>query len=94
MGVFFVEGFPYSLINHVYITTFQCWLLMAAIVAIFFLIEFRKFSFVVISVFCLGVFTTLQWIHYYDQVNQQQLVVYKVAGHSAFDIMDNGKTFY
>jgi competence protein ComEC len=94
MGVFFVEGFPYSLINHVYITTFQCWLLIAAILAIFFLIEFRKFGFVVMAVFCLGIFTVLQWVHYYDQVNHQQLIVYKVVGHSAFDIMDNGKSFF
>lgn len=94
IGVFTVEAFPYSLIEHVYITTFQCWLLIAAIIAMFFLIEFRKFSFVLISVFCVVIFSGLQWIHYYDQVNKPQFVVYKVAGHSAFDIMDNGRTFF
>jgi len=93
-GVFSVESFPYSLIDHVFITTFQCWLLILAILSIFLLIEFRKFRFVLISFFCLMTFSALQWNHYDDYVNQQQLVVYKVSGHSAFDLMDNGKSFF
>jgi competence protein ComEC len=93
-GVFTVEAFPYSLIDHVFITTFQCWLLMAAILSVFFLIEFRKFPFAVISMSCVIIFSLLQWNHFATEINKKQFVVYNVSGQRAFDLIDNGKAFF
>lgn len=92
-GVFMVEAFPYSLINHVYITTAQCWLLILSILSIFMLIEFRKFSFVIITSICILWFTALQWEHFSKSFSQQKFTVYKVAGQSAFEIISGGNSF-
>ncbi len=44
-SVFLVEELPYSLINGVYLTTFQCWLLIGIIFCIIFLLEQKSFRF-------------------------------------------------
>ena len=92
--VFSVEDFPYSLIDNVYITTSQCWLLMLTIVAIVLLLEFKKFSYALLACSCLIGFSVIQWNHFSQQVDQQKLVVYRVAGHNAWDIVDRGKAYF
>ena len=47
IGVFAVEDLPYSLINGVYLTTFQCWLLMGVIILFILLFEFKRFRYVI-----------------------------------------------
>lgn len=94
MGVFSVEDFPYSLIDNVYITTAQCWLLMLTIAAVILLVEFKKFSYALIAFFCVMGFSIIQWNHFTQEVDQQKLVVYRVAGHSALDIVDRGKAYF
>ena len=93
-GVFEMEALPFSLIDNVYMTTFQCWLLIAAIVFAAVFIEFKKFSHAVVVSLCLIVFSITQWSHFYEEVDIQKLTIYKVAGHSAWDIIDRGKVYF
>jgi len=93
-GVFSVEGFPYSLIDNIYITTFQCWLILAIFISGILLFEYRKFSFALLTFSGVITFSIIQWNHFYHEVDDQKLVVYKVAGHSAFDIVDQGKVYF
>jgi competence protein ComEC len=93
-GVFEMEALPFSLIDNVYITTFQCWLLIGVIVLIILLIEFKKFSAAVVMLFCVIGFSVIQWMHFYKETDVQKITVYKVGGHSAWDIMDSGQAFF
>jgi competence protein ComEC len=91
--VFQTEKLPYSLIENVYISTSQCWFLMIALLSFIILIEFREIKFLMITACSVILFTALQWHRYYENINQRQLVIYKIAGHSAFDLIQRGKAF-
>jgi competence protein ComEC len=92
--VFIVESFPFSLIENIYITTFQCWLLMAALVFFILMIQFKRYNCLLLATFLIAGFSFLQWQHFFDEVSTRRIVVYKVPGHSAIDLMDHGKTFF
>ncbi len=93
-GVFAVEDLPYSLINGVYLTTFQCWLLMGAIISVILLFEFRKFRYLVCALVMILAFTFVQWQHYFQEVDKRQLIVYRVNGHGAIEWIDHGKSYF
>ena len=94
LGVFVVEDLPYSLINGVYLTTFQCWLLMGVIVSIVLLFEFKKFQCMILTAVLVIIFSVVQWQHFEEEMNHKQLVVYRVAGHSAMEWIDQGKSYF
>jgi competence protein ComEC len=92
-GVFKLEALPFSLIDNVYITTFQCWVLMTALVFSVFLFRFRKFSMAVAVCISIIMFSILQWNHFYEEVDVKKFTVYKVSGFSAVDMIDRGQAF-
>lgn len=94
IGVIKMEALPLSIIDNVYITTFQCWLLMGAIVSIALLFELRRINFVVAAAVCVGIFTIAQWIHFEQHIYQKKLTVYSVSGHSAWDVTENGQVYF
>lgn len=93
-GVFKMEALPWSLIDNVYITTFQCWLLMGAILCVVFLFELRKTSYLTAAALFTVLFSVIQWIHFADNVSQKKLIVYNISGHSAWDVMQNGQVYF
>lgn len=92
--VFAIEDFPFSLIENLYITAFQCWLLIGILVAILILIETRKFKWVITTAGFVIVFSFAQWYHYYYNVNIQKITVYNVPGHSAMEFTDCGQAYF
>ncbi|MBK5278784.1 MAG: ComEC family competence protein [Bacteroidia bacterium] len=94
MGVFAVEDLPYSLISGIYLTTFQCWLLMATIVTIILLIKFKRFYYLIAGFLFVLIYSGIQWQHYINDVNKTQFVVYKVNGHSAMEWIDHGSSYF
>jgi competence protein ComEC len=58
-GVFKMEALPWSLIDNVYITTFQCWLLMGAILCIVFLFEIRKTNYLTAASIFIMIFAAI-----------------------------------
>lgn len=93
-GVFELEGLPYSLIDNVYITTLQCWLLIGSIVLVILLIEYKKFGYAMLATFCIIGFSIIQWTTYFGEINTRKMTVYKVGGHSAWDIIDKGQAYF
>ena len=92
--VFAIEDLPFSLIENVYLTTFQCCLLIFIVIATLVLLRTRKFA-VVISISLLGfIFSLTQWYHFQQNVNVQKFMVYNVGGHSAIDLIDQGKAYF
>lgn len=94
IGVIKMEALPFSLIDNVYITTFQCWLLMAAIVCIVFLFELRKMNFFIAASIFILTFVMIQWIHFVQHIRQKKITVYSVSGHSAWDVIENGRVHF
>jgi competence protein ComEC len=93
-SVFLVEDLPYSLINNVYLTTFQCWLLIAMIFTIIFLLEKRSFHYALATTVIGLIFSLQSWLHFKEKVNTHRFVVYKVPGHSAVDFIDKGQSVF
>lgn len=92
--VFSVERLPFSLVNNIYITTFQSWLVLGLAVSVVLLFQFRKFAFVLSGVLCALLFGYIQWQHYYGQGHIRKFVVYQVNGHSAIEWVDRGKSYF
>jgi competence protein ComEC len=92
--VFAVEEFPFSLIENVYITTFQCWLLLGALIAVILLLHTRKFAYLLVTSSIVFIYSMAHWNHFQYDVNVQKLTVYNVKGHTAIDLIDRGQTFF
>lgn len=92
--VFTVESFPYSLIDHIYINTLQCWLLMIAIACCILLFQFRKFHYLPVACVIMMVFVLIQWLHYCDVTRYPKLAVYRVPHHTALDLINEGRAYF
>ncbi|WKZ60819.1 MAG: ComEC/Rec2 family competence protein [Cyclobacteriaceae bacterium] len=91
--VFAVERWPYSLINNIYITTAQSWLIVGIVLFALLLFQYRKYIYLMGVSACALLFGLTQWVHYQQEINQEKFVVYSVAGHHAMEWMDRGKSF-
>jgi competence protein ComEC len=92
--VFFVEALPFSLINHVYISTFQSWLLMLMVVMLLLLFQYRKIFGLWGFVCMVVVFCFTQWRHVTREVYVDKLTFYKVNKHTAVDFMSRGIAYF
>ncbi|MFN3840935.1 MAG: ComEC/Rec2 family competence protein [Cyclobacteriaceae bacterium] len=92
--VFTVEQLPFSLIENVYLTTLQCWLLILLVVFSVLLLQHRKFHFLVAASVCVFAFGATQWHHYFAEIKPAKLVVYDVTGFSAFEFSHNGQSHF
>jgi competence protein ComEC len=88
--VFWVESWPNSLIDNIYMSPLQCVILGAFVLAICFYIEHRRFRYLITAcVLVIGV-SVLNWTHYVATVAQPELVVYKIPGGTGFEVIKNG----
>ena len=92
--VFVMESFPFSLIRGVEINAWQCWLLMAIIMALVLLTEQKKFRYLTVAVLSSFIFMVIEWSHMDSQVNIERITVYSVRGHSAIDLIDRGHAYF
>lgn len=92
-GVYFVEQLPFSLINDIYITTFQSWLLLGVVLSVLMVFEWRRVQFMVVALIFSIVLLFTQLQHYDRQVNPASFSVYSVSGHGAIDFIQEGKSF-
>jgi competence protein ComEC len=92
--VFITEKLPFSLISDIHITTLQCWLLMAFLLCLIFLFEFRSAQWLYASAVFVSVFCYAQWYHFFNRVNRSQFIVYSVSGHHAFEFIKNGQSYF
>src|ERR1044071_5230246 len=92
--MFAVESFPYSLIENIYINTYQSWLIMIAIVMVVLVFQYRKFYPFLVGLASMVLFTIEQWNNHRDAFAKTKITVYNVQGHTAFDLMENGQTVF
>lgn len=92
--VFVVEDLPLSIINNIYFTTLQCWVLMGILTGIVFLFQFRNIQWLYFSAACAIWFTVLQWVHFMKEVNQCQFAVYQINQRMACEFIDHGQSYF
>jgi len=92
--VFKVEELPFSLIEEIPLTTFQCWVIMIFLLALVFMIEFKSMRWLYLSAACSVILVITQWIHLTDSINHKQFVVYSVNGFSVMEWIDNGHSYF
>jgi competence protein ComEC len=93
MIIFSVDSLPFSLINHVYITPFQCAIIMGGCISVILLLKTKQFRYLVVAAFFVGCYSATQWFHYVNEVKPAGLTVYHVPKHAVVDLFDDGK-FY
>lgn len=92
--VFTIESFPFNLIENVYISALQCFLIMGLIIATIALVEYRRFKYVITGCVLVMVYSTFQWLRFSRDVNIQKIIVYKIPGHTAIDFIDRGQAYF
>jgi len=92
--VFKTEELPFSLITEIHLTTFQCWLIMAMLAAVIFMLRFRSVTGLYLAGIITLVFIFTQYVHFQKWVNNKQFVVYSVSGHSAMEWIDSGVSYF
>lgn len=92
--VFQTEDLPFSLINQIYLDTFQCWLLMILLLALLFLFETRRIHGLYAAFLLSIVLTATQWVHFNDDVKQDRWVIYCIRQHHALEFTRNGRSYF
>jgi competence protein ComEC len=92
--VFKVEELPFSLIEEIHLTTFQCWLIMIFLLALILVIELKSLRWLYLAGVCSVILMITQWIHFDGTFNRQQFVVYSVNRFSAMEWMENGQSYF
>ncbi len=92
--VFATEKLPFSLISDIHIDTLQCWLLMGVLISFILLFEFRSMKWMYAAFLFALLFSGLQWRHFQESVNRNQMVVYSISGHQAVEFIDHGKSYF
>jgi competence protein ComEC len=92
--VFTTEKLPFSIINDIHMATFQCWLLIGILVSFILLFEFRSMTFVYSALAFSLLFGGLRWQHFQESVSRSQWIVYSVAGHQAYEFVQQGQSYF
>ncbi len=93
-GIFTVEKIPFSLISDVYISATQCYLLFVVVLIGLLLIQFRKFSLIVMIFIAIVLFSLISWQHLFIDISKSNWIVYRIQGHSAMEWSENGHSFF
>lgn len=86
-----VAAFPFSVWGNVYLTPLQCWLLLAMGVVGAVLLQHRHYGYRVAIVCLAMLFSASRWQYIFREVRPARMTVYKVPGHSAWDLVADGR---
>lgn len=93
-SVVFTASLPFGVVDGVYITPLQCWMLIGMMFAAILLIELRKFSVIYAGILCSFVFTLDQWTREKAGGERQHMVVYHVRGHYGLEFTDGERSYF
>jgi competence protein ComEC len=92
--VFKTEALPFSLISEIYLTTFQCWLIMGILLFLVGMIQYRSIKGLYGGMLFMIILIFTQFNHFQQDINQKQFVIYSVSGHSAMEWIDHGVSYF
>lgn len=90
--VFQAEELPFSLINNIYLTTFQCWVIMAMLVSGALIFHWRSLK-PVLAMAGFGVVLIVTQVLHHAEISDHQFIVYSVSGYSALEFIDRGVSY-
>lgn len=88
--VLWVESWPFSLSENWYITTWQCWVLIAAAVCMILLVRNRDIRWLYGATLAVLLFAAGNWQRFYSEIRHDRLIVYHVNRHTAYDFFSFG----
>jgi competence protein ComEC len=88
-----VEWLPFSVIDNIYISAAQAWLLAMILVCLILVIQRRGFVFFKCAFFFSVLFVVADWYVLFKNIHAKNVTVYKVSGHTAIDFIWNGKAW-
>lgn len=88
------EKLPLSIISGIHVTTFQCWLIIAALFSFVLLLQYRNQQWVLLTTVLCGALIVSQVLHLVNTLHTQQFIVYSISNHSAMEWIANGKSYY
>lgn len=93
-SVFLVESLPYSLLENIHISVLQCWMLIVGLVMLILTFNRKRFAFLLGTFICSVVFTMEEWLFFAQTSELKKWTVYKVAGHSAWEMTQGHVAYY
>ncbi|MDH5475482.1 MAG: ComEC family competence protein [Cyclobacteriaceae bacterium] len=91
--VFLIKEIPNNTFDNIYLTTFQSWCIMIAIMAFLGLIHFRKLSWVVIFAIPVVGFSITNYLNKIDNINNTELVFYSANNSVAIDFIQGNEAY-
>jgi competence protein ComEC len=89
-----VDWMPFSVTDGLSISVFECWLLIAFVIALILMLQRKKFSYFLVAASSVSLFAVFQFFNYYQQRKISELIVYRVPGHSAVDLISEGSAIF
>ncbi|HEX6892991.1 MAG TPA: ComEC/Rec2 family competence protein, partial [Chryseolinea sp.] len=93
-GVFLIERLPFSVLGNIYISKLQCCILLLLVVVIYTWIETKKSAPLIIGSLLCILYSMDQWIYLQKNVKPGKAIFYNIAGHTAIDFMESGRTYF
>lgn len=90
--VFWVESWPYSLIENIYISSWQALILGAFVLLFCFYLEQRKLKYLTFAGLLLMAFALCSWLHFSSGFSGKRMTVYHVPRKTVYDLVENGVT--
>ncbi|MGL5960252.1 MAG: ComEC/Rec2 family competence protein [Bacteroidales bacterium] len=88
-----VEGLPYSLIEGLWITPLQAFLLVAIIISLAFFIWIKRNAFILVCLLALACFLGIRVYYKYDVYHQKKIIVHAVKNTSIITFIDGKAGF-
>lgn len=92
--IFLVERLPFSLINGIHLSSWQCFLLFAFIISVLAIFRLRKLKFVWWMTCFALLFSLAGWHHLLTEVDRQGLIVYRIPHHRTMEWVLFGQSFF
>lgn len=92
--VFWIEDLPFSVINNIYLTSVQAWMIAFLILSTLLLLKTKAYSWLTTTATIVVLFAGTQWHRYRTEIAVPRIAVYNISGHSAFDLSFRGKALF
>jgi competence protein ComEC len=89
-----VDWMPFSVTDGISVTVTECWLLIAFVMAMILMLQQKKFKYFVIAASSICLFAVFQFYNYYHERKVDEMIVYRVPGHSAVDLISEGSAIF
>jgi competence protein ComEC len=91
--VYQTESLPVSVVNNIFINEGQCWLLFGIFISLILLFESKSIRWLYVSCVFALTFSFLAWQHFFQSVDQREVIVYSISKHQAVEYIDRGKSY-